>query len=165
MLGLDAMLATLSCLVGRDAVVLTRSSNDNGVMHQEVVDFDLPVSLGGWGDPGPGALNEFTRCAAPFAAMPQNADVLLLAHWKMTGKWALSDVAQKTFEACDLANPGGGADAWTSRRGRARCHAVQGDAIGADRACFVTCRGHVSSLHANVSLTQVLRPDVVLCAG
>ena len=168
MLGLDAMLATLSCLVGRDAVVLTRSSNDNGVMHQEVVDFDLPVSLGGWGDPGPGALNEFTRCAAPFAAMPQNADVLLLAHWKMTGKWALSDVAQKTFEACDLANPGGGADAWTSPRGRDRCRGGRGRTrrhglVDADRACYTTCRGHVSAAHANVSLTQVLRDDVVLC--
>ena len=32
-----------------------------------------------------------------------------------------------------------------------------------DRACFLTCRGHVSEAHANVSLTQVLRDDVVLC--
>ena len=165
MLALDGMLATLSCLLGTDAVVLTRSPNDNGLMHQELVDFDLPESLGGWPAPPPGALNALATCAAPFANLPPDAGALLLAHWKMTGKWALSDVARQTFKACDLANPGGGADAWTSRRGRARCHAVQGDAIGADRACFVTCRGHVSSLHANVSLTQVLRPDVVLCAG
>ena len=88
-----------------------------------------------------------------------HADALLLDHWRSTNKWALGDVARETFTKCDLANPGGGGDAWTSGRGRDRCRVAQGDSIGSDRACFVTCLGHISAAHANVSLTQVLRDD------
>ena len=39
---------------------------------------------------------------------PNDADALLLDHWRSTNKWALGDVARKKFEPCDLANPGGG---------------------------------------------------------
>ena len=42
MMALDGMLATLSCVLGTNAVVLTRSPNDNGFVHQELVDYDLP---------------------------------------------------------------------------------------------------------------------------
>ena len=146
------------------AQVLTRSPNDNGLVHQELVDYDLPESLGGWPRPPENKLNALTKCAAPFSNLPNDADALLLEHWRSTGKWALGDVARKKFEPCDLANPGGGGDAWTSGAGRDRCRVAQGDSIGSDRACFVTCKGHISAAHANVSLTQVLRPDVVLCS-
>ena len=164
MMALDGMLATLSCVLGTNAVVLTRSPNDNGLVHQELVDYDLPESLGGWPRPPENKLNALAKCAAPFSNLPNDADALLLEHWRSTNKWALGDVARKTFKRCDLANPGGGGDAWTSGAGRDRCRVAQGDAIGSDRACFVTCRNHISAAHANVSLTQVLRPDVVLCA-
>ena len=164
MMALDGMLATLSCVLGTNAVVLTRSPNDNGLVHQELVDYDLPESLGGWPRPPENKLNALTKCAAPFSNLPNDADALLLDHWRSTNKWALGDVARKKFEPCDLANPGGGGDAWTSGAGRDRCRVAQGDSIGSDRACFVTCLGHISAAHANVSLTQVLRPDVVLCS-
>ena len=163
MMALDGMLATLSCVLGTNAVVLTRSPNDNGLVHQELVDYDLPESLGGWPRPPENKLNALAKCAAPFSNLPNDADALLLDHWRSTNKWALGDVARKKFEPCDLANPGGGGDAWTSGAGRGRCRVAQGDSIGSDRACFVTCRNHISAAHANVSLTQVLRPDVVLC--
>ena len=163
MMALDGMLATLSCVLGTNAVVLTRSPNDNGLVHQELVDYDLPESLGGWPRPPENKLNALAKCAAPFSNLPNDADALLLEHWHSTNKWALGDVARKTFKRCDLANPGGGDDGWTSSRGRDRCRVAQGDSIGSDRACFVTCRNHISAAHANVSLTQVLRPDVVLC--
>ena len=162
---LDAMLVTLSCLVGYDAVVLTRSPNDNGLVHQELVDFDVPVALGGWGSPPPGQLNDWDKCKAPFSNLPVNADALLLEHWHATNKWALGDVSRKTFAPCTIGDPGG--DAWTSRLGRDRCRGGKGRTrrrgADVDRACFLTCRGHVSEAHANVSLTQVLRDDVVLC--
>ena len=164
MMALDGMLATLSCVLGTNAVVLTRSPNDNGLVHQELVDYDLPESLGGWPAPPSGKLNALARCAAPFSHLPNDADALLLEHWHSTGKWALGDIERKTFKRCDLANPSGGDDKWTSGAGRDRCRVAQGDPIGSDRACFVTCLGHISAAHANVSLTQVLRPDVVLCA-
>ena len=162
---LDAMLVSLSCLLGYDAVVLTRSPNDNGLVHQELVDFDVPVALGGWGSPPPGQLNDWGKCKAPFSNLPVNADALLLEHWHATNKWALGDVARSKFEPCELGDPGG--DAWTSRLGRDRCRGGKGRTrrrgADVDRACFLTCRGHVSEAHANVSLTQVLRDDVVLC--
>ena len=60
-----------------------------------------------------------------------------------------------------------GGDVWTSRLGRDRCRGGKGRTrrrgADVDRACFLTCRGHVSQAHANVSLTQVLRDDVMLC--
>ena len=162
---LDAMLVSLSCLVGYDAVVLTRSPNDNGLVHQELVDFDVPVALGGWGAPPLGGLNDWDKCKAPFSNLPVNADALLLEHWHSTGKWALGDVSRSKFAPCTLRVPGG--DAWTSRLGRDRCRGGKGRTrrrgADVDRACFLTCRGHVSEAHANVSLTQVLRDDVVLC--
>ena len=162
---LDAMLVSLSCLVGYDAVVLTRSPNDNGLVHQELVDFDVPVALGGWGSPPPGQLNDWGKCKAPFSNLPVNADALLLEHWHATTKWALGDVSRSKFAPCSIGDPGG--DAWTSRLGRDRCRGGKGRTrrrgADVDRACFLTCRGHVSEAHANVSLTQVLRDDVVLC--
>ena len=120
MMALDGMLATLSCVLGTNAVVLTRSPNDNGLVHQELVDYDLPESLGGWPRPPENKLNALARCAAPFSNLPNDADALLLDHWRSTNKWALGDVARKTFKRCDLANPGGGDDAWTSGAGRDR---------------------------------------------
>ena len=111
-------------------------------------------------------MNDWGKCKAPFSDLPANADALLLEHWHATTKWALGDVARKTFAPCSIGDPGG--DAWTSRLGRDRCRGGKGRTrrrgADVDRACFLTCRGHVSEAHANVSLTQVLRPDVVLCA-
>ena len=162
MMALDGMLATLSCVLGTNAVVLTRSPNDNGLVHQELVDYDLPESLAA----GQGLLrkiNALTKCAAPFSNLPNDADALLLEHWRSTNKWR-SATSRGRRTRCDLANPGGGDDAWMSGAGRDRCRVAQGDAVGSDRACFVTCLGHISAAHANVSLTQVLRPDVVLCS-
>ena len=66
--------------MGLSAQVLTRSPNDNGLVHQELVDYDLPESLGGWSAPPPGKLNALTKCAAPFSNLPNDADALLLEH-------------------------------------------------------------------------------------
>ena len=89
---LDAMLVSLSCLVGYDAVVLTRSPNDNGLVHQELVDFDVPVALGGWGAPPLGGLNDWDKCKAPFSNLPVDAGTRCSNTGRSTGKWALGDV-------------------------------------------------------------------------
>ena len=46
--GMDRLLTALACLLDYGAVVLAASSNDNGLLHQEMVDFELPEGLG-WG--------------------------------------------------------------------------------------------------------------------
>ena len=123
--------------------------------------------LGGWVTPGRGdpARSAVARCLAPFARLPVDADAALLNHWRSTGKFALCDPLDTTATCppCDLANPGGGGDAWTSPKGRDRCRTTPGDAPNADRACYASCAGTLSEAHANVSITQVLRPDAALC--
>ena len=45
-LGWDRLLQILACMLGHHTVVLSASSNDNGLLHQELVDFELPAHLG-----------------------------------------------------------------------------------------------------------------------
>ena len=45
-LGWDGLVAALACVLGHQSVVLAASANDNGLLHQEVVDFELPEGLG-----------------------------------------------------------------------------------------------------------------------
>ena len=136
---LDAMLVSLSCLVGHDAVVLTRSSNGR-LVHQELVDFDVPVALASVRRLG--GLNDWDKCKAP-SNLPVNADALLLEHRYATKR--PRDVSRK-FAPCS----------WRPRRGRGRRRVVTRGGKGrtrrraadVDRACFLTCRGHVSEAHA-----------------
>lgn len=44
--GWDGLLALLACLLGHHTIVLAASANDNGLLHQEVVDFELPPPYG-----------------------------------------------------------------------------------------------------------------------
>ena len=44
--GPDGLLAALACMLGHKTVVLAASSNDNGLLHQELVDFELPEPFG-----------------------------------------------------------------------------------------------------------------------
>ena len=46
--GWDELLASLACMLGVQTLVLVASSNDNGLLHQELVDYELPGGLG-WG--------------------------------------------------------------------------------------------------------------------
>ena len=41
----DMLLTSLACMLGHRTVVLAASSNDNGLLHQEFVDFELPRSI------------------------------------------------------------------------------------------------------------------------
>ena len=44
--GPDGLLAGLACILGHHTIVLAASPNDNGLLHQELVDFELPFPLG-----------------------------------------------------------------------------------------------------------------------
>ena len=149
----DALLAALACLLGRRAVVLARSANDNGYFHQELVDFDVPASLGGWPDAPAGGLNGL-ECLAPF--FPDGADdrdARLAAHWAATRKFATCDPTDPAPCARDPGPCRLGPDAATARD---RCRTFADDPPTADRACYVACAGALAEAHANVSITQVL---------
>ena len=69
----DQMLGMLACVLGHRTVILAASSNDNGLLHQEVVDYELPTSLG-WPridryQGRHGALNDISACL-PFRSDP-----------------------------------------------------------------------------------------------
>ena len=64
--GWDGLLAMLACTLGHQAVVLAASSNDNGLLHQELVDYDLPRGLGWPTIRGRRGINSVSKCAAPF---------------------------------------------------------------------------------------------------
>ena len=68
-MGWDAQMATLACALGHKTVVLAASSNDNGLLHQEFVDFDVPEPFGWPAIPDQGAAagtNDMQRCLQPF---------------------------------------------------------------------------------------------------
>jgi len=67
-LGWDELLTTLACVLGHKSVVLAASSNDNGLLHQEVVDFSLPGELG-WPEVSLPYTdtNAITSCIDPFS--------------------------------------------------------------------------------------------------
>ena len=45
--GIDKLLTTLACMLSKGSIVLAASSNDNGLLHQEMVDFELPEASAG----------------------------------------------------------------------------------------------------------------------
>lgn len=79
-------------------MVLAASSNDNGLLHQEVVDFELPPPLG-WPDVTGQFTNDVEWCAnEPFAFVSEDRRGGVLAavarraqmhtHWRSIGKFA-----------------------------------------------------------------------------
>lgn len=176
-LGWDMLLATLSCVLGYHSVVLAASPNDNGLLHQELVDFDLPETLG-WGAAPreAGRTNDVARCLRPFefAAADKRAGVdavgrrrrELLDHWQRTRKFVLparpppSDgvgAAQDGHDGADCAlrfgggGNGGGGDVEA-------CQLTPADeetGPSAGKACYAWCEGSMSQAHASVSLFHV----------
>jgi hypothetical protein len=91
----DGMIAALACLLGVQSVVFAAAANDNGLLHQEVVDYDAPtgstwrrIQKRGKG----AAINEFDSCVPTFGQHRTypTADELH-AHWNRVGKLQLRD--------------------------------------------------------------------------
>ena len=98
--GPDSLLATLACILGHRTIVLTASANDNGLLHQELVDFELPPPMG-WPIVRADATNNVKRCisndAFAFLAEDRRGGAQakasrrsqMLDFWRSTGKFAL----------------------------------------------------------------------------
>eukprot|EP00322_Chrysochromulina_rotalis_P019187 CAMPEP_0115833292 /NCGR_PEP_ID=MMETSP0287-20121206/3098_1 /TAXON_ID=412157 /ORGANISM="Chrysochromulina rotalis, Strain UIO044" /LENGTH=404 /DNA_ID=CAMNT_0003286703 /DNA_START=198 /DNA_END=1411 /DNA_ORIENTATION=- len=72
--GPDGLLSTLACILGHKTVVLAASANDNGLLHQELVDFEVPSPMG-WPAVADGKLNSIEICIVqqPFAILSDDA--------------------------------------------------------------------------------------------
>ena len=90
--------ALVWAVLGHHTVVLAASPNDNGLLHQELVDFDLPAGLG-WTEPKGGGTNDLGRCLQPFPfaeadkrAGPRAVSYRrreMLRHWQTSEKFVL----------------------------------------------------------------------------
>ena len=86
----DNLLMVLSCAIGSKTLILDASPNDNGLFHEELIDYDVP---GAWATIDDGrSLNPLSECLAPFddgRAAPSRQDVL--EHWRATHKFGRVD--------------------------------------------------------------------------
>ena len=102
----DNLLVVLSCCIGAKTLILDQSPNDNGLFHEELVDYDVP---GSWATIEDDALNPIDVCLAPFrdgTETPTKGQVL--THWKSTKKWALVDPLTGDAAPCRLVARGVG---------------------------------------------------------
>ena len=84
--GFDGLITVLSCLLGLETIIFEAAPNDNGLFHQELVDFDFP---GSWPK---GRRNSLDRCLPPVsAAFPLPTVRALLDHWTARRKFVLLD--------------------------------------------------------------------------
>ena len=155
-LGWDGLVAALACVLGHQSVVLAASANDNGLLHQEVVDFELPEGLGwaaradgvgtndvrhwvddpfGWAkddeDAGDAAVRRRRR---QILAHTASAQIRAAGAARADGAAAAADGAP-----CELAFGPPGADP----AGAPRACVVRADDEGAavaDKACYASCR-------------------------
>lgn len=111
-IGWDRMLATLACVLGHQTVVLAAASNDNGLLHQELADFERP---GGWqassNDRKQSSTNDVRRCVA--LSDVKGAPHKIPPYWVSSRKFvaAPSRVDGQTVEApseCSLSFGNGG---------------------------------------------------------
>ena len=172
-MGWDLMHAVFACILGHNTVVLAASPNDNGLMHQEFVDFDVPPGLG-WATPANGGTNPVGRCTKPFPfaeadkrAGPRAVGYRrreLLHYWRKSEKFvqARTDTAEFVLPArttgtavgCMLRfgnsdDPSGDVDA---------CQLVPQDedtGPSAKKACYMWCEGAMSQALSSVSLFHV----------
>jgi len=181
-LGWDAMIATLACLLGHGTVVLAASPNDNGLMHQEFVDFDLPAGLG-WSRPArPGGTNNMSQCLQPFpfakADKREGSRAVahrrreLRDHWQRSEKFLMPQDDTTDFVlparaagkalACKL-RFGNGADIAGDVDACQLTPADEESQPTAKKACYAWCDGAMTQAASAASLLQVaLTPAAAL---
>ena len=114
--------------------MLTRSPNDNGLVHQELVDYDLMRRLGGCGTAA-GAQSPALRpkCAGALLELPPNAPTRCCERWRSTpsGRSATSreDIVVRPREPRARRGPppdvgSSRRDRWPRRAGRRDCEAT-----------------------------------------
>jgi hypothetical protein len=169
--GPDGLLATLACMLGHKTVVLSASANDNGLLHQELVDFELPGSLG-WPVVTGSATNDASWCLRhPFAFLKEDAKrgpqaqllrrVQLLSFWRESGKFRLptdptGGPSQPTYP-CEISFGHGGASG-AGELGACRGPKVRVPRPSAAKACWAWCNRTLSASLATVSLGHTRGP-------
>ena len=102
----DNLLMVLSCAIGSKTLILDASPNDNGLFHEELIDYDVP---GSWKTIDDGrSLNPLSECLAPFddgTKAPSRQSVL--EHWRSTDKFGLVDPLSGKAAPCELVGSDG----------------------------------------------------------
>lgn len=166
--GWDALLAALACFLGVHTLVLGASPNDNGLLHQELVDFEAGgasawpkrrLAAGGALEPL-GALDE---CIVPYGrARPPPPPPELAAHWAASGKFVLAAPAHvrpvRASRAPTLPLPCAmfGARNWSAAAIAACSWAGLFGPLASAEACHVWCDGAMSQAHSTVPARSVL---------
>ena len=181
--GWDGLLASLACMLGVHTVVLIASSNDNGLLHQELVDFELPLPLG-W-TPLDAANTRRThsaaRCIRPFGfaradrhsgeSAEQARRVQLLRFWQESHKFVLPSLPPAPpglphhhrfllaraaeAAACHAAfGPPDDEPSGVARHCKISAEDEESPPV-ATKACYLWCRASASQAHATASLFHV----------
>lgn len=169
--GPDGLLAALACILGHQTVILAASANDNGLLHQELVDFELPEPLG-WPAPADKLqTNDVQWCfTQPFGFVKADAQrgvraqslrrLQMLQYWRQTGKFRLptqlNGTASQPTVPCDIAfgreglNDGGAGELNACRGPKIRVPRPVGG-----KTCYAWCNGTMSHILSQVSLAHV----------
>lgn len=148
----DALLMVLSCALGVHTLIFDASANDNGLFHEELVDYDVP---GAWP-----ALREKNKvhalqtCLPPFGGgrdLPDRRAVL--EYWRSTGKVALVDPFTGRSKPCELVGHAAIASTPLSEReALSRCSRRRG--------CYLACAGALSEAYTSVTIDHGLSHEV-----
>ena len=163
--GWDGLIHVLACLTGHSTIVFAAAPNDNGLLHQEVVDFEGAAWPAHNGTVQPSQVRHCLRAARgqavatrPPLYKPEREHIYDL--WKQSHKWQLVtsiDAVRHAGVPCTLGfgrSPVGlgSTDACTFRLPAARIRSIgPSDAL----ACWAWCAGQASQAHASASLLQV----------
>ena len=172
----DDLLLILSCYFGFQAVLLDRSPNDNGLFHQEVIDYDFPKQ-NAWPtfkennntslDKG-FSFNPTSVCLPPFrlakkqpnakpppgGTIPRDA-TSLLDYWKLTNKFSLRDpFSSSPPKPCHL-----DAEHTITSIDDCRATRLQSTSHQLHRSCYLRCQESMSLVHANVTDTHLFNAD------
>ena len=162
-LGWDAQLATLACALGHKTVVLAASANDNGLLHQEFVDFDVPEPLGWAAIPDEGAAsgtNDMQRCLRPFQWAERDREAGLRAEARRHEQLRASLRSSAKFmlgpsEPCALRFGPNRSTLDAVGRFKA-CRVPRPRSPTSDaKACYAWCEGGMSQAYSAASLLQV----------
>ena len=166
-IGPDGLLSALACILGHHTIVLAASANDNGLLHQELVDFELPPPLG-WPAATGMSTNDVGDCLAQrsFAFTQDDAKrgtsaqslrrVQMVEHWRATGKFRVptslppplgddlhrASSSGSTSAPCTIAF--GHGDAASGDLAACRGPKVRVPRPTAAKACYAWCNGTLS---------------------
>ena len=170
--GPDGLLSTLACMLGHHTVILVASSNDNGLLHQELVDFELPEPLG-WPVTRGQSTNDASWCMQqPFAFVQDDARRgpsaqavrrrQMLDFWRSTGKFRLptdpGGAPDQPTLPCSLAFGGGIAEGHLSD---CRGPKTRVPTPTAAKTCYAWCNGTLSALALSQASLGHARFDVL----